>query len=57
MCVYVGGGGGGGVCMSLFYINLYISFIHEDIFTKFAENRGGGGGHHIKRANISVHWP
>ena len=26
------------VCLSHFYINLYISFIYEDIFTKFAEN-------------------
>ena len=26
------------VCLSYFYFNLYISFIYEDIFTKFAEN-------------------
>ena len=36
--------GGGGVCMCAFvtfYINLYISFIHQDIFSKFAENVDG----------------
>ena len=26
------------VCFSYFLINLYITFIYEDIFTKFAEN-------------------
>ena len=26
------------VCLSHYYTNLYISFIYEDIFTKFAEN-------------------
>ena len=29
------------VCLSHFYINLYISFFYEDIFTKFTENVHG----------------
>ena len=39
MCVCVCGGGGvhACVCLSHFYKNLYISFIYENTFIKFAE--------------------
>ena len=54
VCVCVCGEGGGGgvsacVCLSHFYIKLYISSIYEDNFTKFAENIYGCENMSVKK--------